>query len=158
MTSKQAKLNLSKECQKVFTLLSYPNFNKFFIIHTYVSKSQLGAVISQDDKYIIFYSRNLNSAQVNYTTTEHELLSIVETLNEFRNTLLGQQSNVDTDHKNLSYKTFNTEQIMQLALILEEYSPELINIQGSKSIAADALSTRLDIVDTLDPVKITLNL
>ena len=41
---------------------------------------------------------------------------------------------------------------MQWRLILEEYSPELIYIQGSKNIAADALS-RLDIVDTPNPVK-----
>ena len=161
MTSKQAKWNWNKECQKAFdtikkvvsreTLLSYPNFNKPFVIHTDASKLQLGAVISQDDKPIAFYSRKLNSAQVNYTTTERELLSIVETLKEFRNILLGQQIKVYTDHKNLTYKTFNTAQVMRWRLILEEYSPELIYIQGSKNIAADALR-RLDIVDTPNPV------
>ena len=57
-----------------------------------------------------------------------------------------------TDHKNLTYKTFNTEQIRQWELILEEYSPELIYIQGFKNTAADALS-RLDIVDTPNPIK-----
>ena len=41
---------------------------------------------------------------------------------------------------------------MRWRLILEEYRPELIYIQGSKNIAADALS-RLDIVDTPNPVK-----
>ena len=56
------------------------------------SKLQLGSVISQKGKPIAFYSRKkLNPAQVNYTTTECELLSIVETLKEFRNVLLGQQ-------------------------------------------------------------------
>ena len=79
-------------------------------------------------------------------------MSIVETLKEFRNILLGQQIKVYTDHKNLTYKTFNTERVMRWRLILEEYSPELIYIQGSINIAADALS-RLDIVDTPNPVK-----
>ena len=58
------------------------------------SKVQLGAVISQDNKPIAFYSRKLNPVQINYTTTERELLFIVETLKELRNILLGQQIKV----------------------------------------------------------------
>ena len=79
MTSKQAKWNWDRKCQEAFdsikkivsreTLLSYPNFNKPFEIHTDASKLQLGAVISQEGKPIAFYSRKLNPAQVNYTTT-----------------------------------------------------------------------------------------
>ena len=108
MTCKQAKWNWSQECQKAFdtmknlvfkeTLLSSPNFNEPFKIHTDASKLQLGSVISQKVKPIAFYSRKLNPVQVNYTTTKRELLFIVETLNEFRNILLGQQIEVYTDH------------------------------------------------------------
>jgi hypothetical protein len=47
-------------------LLAYPNFNKPFEIHTDASKMQLGAVISQDNKPITFFSRKLNGAQLNY--------------------------------------------------------------------------------------------
>ena len=65
------------------TLLSYPNFNEPFDIHTDASDLQLGAVISQNNKPIAFYSRKLNPAQTKYTTTEKELLAIVETLKEF---------------------------------------------------------------------------
>ena len=90
------------------------------------SKVQLGAIISQNNKPIAFYSRKLNPAQVNYTTTEWELLSIVETLKELRNILLGQQIKVYTDHKNLTYKCFNTKRVMRWRQILEELSPELI--------------------------------
>ena len=61
-------------------LLSYPDFSKEFTICTDASKYQLGAVISQEDKTIAFYFQKLNQAQQNYTTTEKELLSIVETL------------------------------------------------------------------------------
>ena len=73
------------------------------------SKLQLGAVIRQDDKPFIFHSRKFNSSHVKYTTTECVILSMVETLKEFRNILLGQQIKVHIDDKNLTYKTFNTE-------------------------------------------------
>jgi hypothetical protein len=66
-------------------LLAYPDFEDEFIIHTDASHTQLGAVISQRGKPIAFYSRKLKPEQTRYTTTERELLSIVETLKEFRN-------------------------------------------------------------------------
>jgi len=72
-------------------LLAYPQFDKPFIIHTEASLTQLGSVISQDDKPIAFYSRKLSPTQTRYTTTERELLAIVETLKEFKNILLGQE-------------------------------------------------------------------
>jgi hypothetical protein len=51
----------------------------------------LGAVIMQDKKPIAFYSRNLNTAQKRYTTTERDrkLLSAIETCKEYKNILLG---------------------------------------------------------------------
>ena len=70
------------------TLLSYPNSNKLFNIHMDDSNLPLGAVISQNSKQIAFYRRTLNPAQTRYTTTEEELLAIVETLKEFKNILL----------------------------------------------------------------------
>ena len=88
------------------------------------------------------YSRKLNPAQVNYTTTERKLLSIVESLKEFRNILLGQQMKVYTDNENETYKSFNTECVMRWRM--EAYSigiqPKLIYTKGSKNIVADALS------------------
>ena len=93
--------------------LTYPNFEEGFDIHTDASDTQLGAVISQKGRPIAFYSRKLHSAQKRYTTTERELLAIVETLKEFRNILLGQKLTIYTDHKNLTHKNFNTDHVMQ---------------------------------------------
>ena len=118
------------------------------------SKVQLGAVISQDNKPIAFYSSKLYPAQVNYTNTERELLSIVETLKEFRNILLGQQIKVYTDHKNLTYKYINTERVMRWQQILKTIIPELIYIKPSKNIVADALSPP-DEIDYLNNINTT---
>ena len=99
-------------------LLAYPDFNAPFEIHTDALKLQIGAVISQKGKPITFYSRKMNSAQHNYTTSEKELLSVVATLKEFRNILLGHHITVYNDHKNLTHKTFNTERVMRWRLII----------------------------------------
>ena len=122
------------------TLLSYPDFSLPFTIHTDASHLQLCAVISQNDRPIAFYSRKLNPAQVRYTTSERELLSIVETLKEFRNILLGQRIHVYTDHLNLTHKQFNTERVMRWRLLIEEFSPEFFYIKGQHNIVANALS------------------
>ena len=90
-----------------------PRLYKPFDIYTDASHYQLGAMISQNGKSIAFYSCKLNNAQTRYTTTEHELLSIVETLKEYWNILLGHQLQVHTDHKNLTCKQFNTERVMR---------------------------------------------
>ena len=165
LTSKTTKWKWGPEEQHSFdtmkkiisreTLLAYPDFNKPFTIHTDASHTQLGAVISQDNKPIAFYSRKLKPEQTRYTTTERELLSIVETLKEFRNILLGQQIVVHTDHKNLTCKNFNTERVMRWRLVLEEYGPELKYIKGEDNIVADALS-RLDLKEPEAPEEIYL--
>jgi len=134
-----AKRVIAKE-----TLLACPNSNKPFQIHTDASHCQSGAVASQEGKPIAFYSHKLNPAQ--YTTTERELLSIVETLKERRNILLGQQIEVFTDRKNLVYKYFNTERVMRWELLLEEFGPKLTYVKGVNNIVTDAL-TRLEIAE-----------
>ena len=150
LTSKSTKWEWGEKQRKAFemakrviareTMLAYPDFNKPFTIHTDASHYQLGAVISQDGKPIAFYSRKLNPAQTRYTTTERELLSIVETLKEYRTILLGHEIEVYTDHKNLVYKHFNTERVMRWRLLLEEFGPKLTYIKGPNNVVADALS------------------
>jgi len=83
----------------------FPDFNKKFTIHTDANDYQLGAVISQEEKPIAFFSRKLTAAQRNYSVGEREMLSIVETLREFRNILLGNEIEVFSDHENLTRPT-----------------------------------------------------
>jgi len=136
-----AKRVIAKE-----TLMVHPNFNMPFQIHTNASHHQLGAAALQEGKPIAFYNRKLNPAQTRYTTTEKELLSIVETLKEYRNMLHGQQIEVFTDHKNLVCKHFNMKRVMRWQLLLEEFGPKLTYVKGVNNIVADALS-RLDIAE-----------
>ncbi|POM60986.1 Pol protein [Phytophthora palmivora] len=116
-------------------LLSFPDFTKPFEIYADASGKQLGGLIQQDRKLIA-----LTPAQQNYTTTDLELLSVVEILKEYRTMLLGFPIIVHTDHKNLIYPTETSLRIKRWKLLLAEYRLTCQYIQGKANIGADAFS------------------
>ena len=120
-------------------MLAHPDFSKPFTIHTDASHCQLGGVSSQEGKPMAFCSRKLTDAQTRCSTKEHEILSIVETLKEYRNILLGHKIEVFTDHKNLVCKHFTTECVMRWRLILEEFGPTLTHTKGENNAVAETL-------------------
>jgi len=126
--------------------LVYPNFKKSFEIYMDASLQQLGAVIVQDNHLIAFYSHKLNNAQHNYTTTERELLSIVECFKKFRGILLGQHTTMYTDHKNLVHEMsgMTSEWVLCWHLLLQEIAPDIHYIKRVYNRVTDALS-RLNI-------------
>jgi RNase H-like domain found in reverse transcriptase len=99
LTSKNAKWAWRPKHKEAFqwikntiacqVLLKYPDFSKPFDIYTDASDYQLGAVLSQDGCPVAFYSCKLNRKQQNCTTMEKELLSVVETAQQYCHILLG---------------------------------------------------------------------
>jgi hypothetical protein len=88
----------------------------------------------QDDHPLAFYNRKLNSTQKWYTNGKQELVSIVETLKEFKNILLAQKLKVHTDHKNLLHQkvlygevTIKCRVVTQnCSLVLASFYPNLL--------------------------------
>ncbi len=101
---------------------------------------QLGAMITLDNRPIAFFSRKLSEMQQKYSVTEIKLLSIVETLKEFKGILCGQDIKVYTDHKNLTRDALDltSDRVYHWRLLLEEYAPEIIYIKGIHNTVADA--------------------
>jgi hypothetical protein len=95
--------------------------------------TQLGAVITQDNRPIAFFSRSV---------TDIELLAIVETPKEFKGMLWVQDIKVYTDHKNLTKDALGltSDRVYHWRILLEEYAPEIIYIKGIHNTVADTVS------------------
>ena len=124
LSSKTSKLNWQwgKFEQKAFdqvkemlckhAMLAYPDFKKPFHLYTDVSDLQLAATLIKDGKPISFYTRKLNSAQLNCTVGKKELLGIVEGFKAFEGILRGTDVTVYIDHMNLLYKSLPSQQMV----------------------------------------------
>ena len=115
-----------KEVKEVIAhgvVLAYPDFDAPFEIYNDVSSRQLGAVITQKNWPIAFFSQKLTDTQKWYTVTEQELLAIIETLKEIKGMLWGQKIIVYTDHKNLEQDALGRilDRVYQWRLLLEEF-------------------------------------
>jgi hypothetical protein len=72
------KTTITKE-----VLLAYPYFTKPFDSYTNASTKTLGAVVTQANRPIAFFSQKLFDVQSKYTVTKYELLAILKILKEF---------------------------------------------------------------------------
>lgn len=109
--------------------------------------------------HVIYYaSRTLDEAQMNYATTEKELLDVVFALYKFHSYLVGAKITVYTDHTTIRYllsKKDVNQRLLRWILLLQEFNLEIKDKKGTKNIVEDHLS-RLDNVK-VDQVPINEN-
>ena len=130
-------------------LLQYPDFSKPFVVTTDSSNFALGAILSQgpigQDLPISYASCTLNNAELNYTTTEKELLAIIFAIKQFRPYIYGQRFTLVTDHRpliwllNLKDPTVGSR-LARWKIKLQEYDYEVVYKPGRVNANADALS------------------
>jgi len=107
----------------------------------------VGAVLGQcRDKqhYAISYaSKTLTGPQLNYATTEKELLAVVFTMDKFRSYLVGAKVIVYTDHALLKYlltKKDARPRLIHWIMLLQEFDLEIRDKKGADNCMADHLS------------------
>ncbi|KAL4127326.1 hypothetical protein QTP88_011501 [Uroleucon formosanum] len=147
----------TSECQEAFEklkiilcnepLLQYPDFEKPFIITCDASNYAVGCVLSQSvipaDLPIAYASRTLNKAEINYSTTEKELVAIMFGVKQFRPYVYGQKFTIITDHKPLTW-LFSVKdpgsRLLRWRIKLDEFDYEIQYKSGKTNLNADALS------------------
>ncbi|KAM1282388.1 hypothetical protein ACFX2H_022762 [Malus domestica] len=142
-----ASLNQLKELLTTAPIIVPPDWSLPFELMCDASDYALGAVLGQrkDKKpHVIYYaSRTLNDAQLNYSTTEKELLAVVFALDKFRSYLIGTKVIVFTDHAALKYLLTKKEakpRLIRWMLLLQEFDIEIRDKKGSENVVADHLS------------------
>jgi hypothetical protein len=106
----------------------------------------MGAVLGQtkDKKYhaIAYASKTLIGPQLNYATTEKELLTIVFAIDKFRSYYVGAKVIVYIDHVALKYlltKKYAKLTLIRWVLLLQKFDLEIKDKKGVKNFVVDHL-------------------
>jgi len=157
LTKKGSKFSWTDKQEQSFSLLkkllctapvlSYPHFDKCFILQTDASDMGLGAVLTQYDssgqEHVISYaSRSLSNREKAYSATEKEALAVVFATDHFRAYLLGRKFTLITDHSALRWlhSLEPKGRIGRWVMALQEYSFDVQHRPGISHGNADALS------------------
>jgi RNase H-like domain found in reverse transcriptase/Integrase zinc binding domain len=164
---------LNKEHQKAFDvlrtclttppILSYPNWNKEYLLFIDASNVGLGAILSQlddqDREVVIAYaSRHLNEAEMKYSATENEALAVVFGVKHFKYYLTGNHFTIISDASPLVWLNSikdPTGRLVRWALELPNLKYTIRYRPGRANQNADCLSRMLQI--TSDPPPVPLN-
>lgn len=102
------------------------------------SVAGVGAVLMQNGKPVAYYSKKFIPAEVNYTTTEQEMLAVVNALQEFRCYVEGVEFTLITDHNPLTYfndKTTLSRKQARWQELLSNYRYKWKHIPGRTNVA-----------------------
>ncbi|WVZ70418.1 hypothetical protein U9M48_019089 [Paspalum notatum var. saurae] len=163
LLAKDVPFVFDEECLEAFHTLKKALVSAFqpldwnlpFEIMCDASDFAVGVVLGQskDKKHhaISYASKMLTSPQLNYSTTEKELLAVVFAIDKFRSYLVGSKVIIYTDHAALKYlltKKDAKPRLIRWVLLLQEFDIEIRDKKGVENLAADHLS-RMKFEETL---------
>jgi hypothetical protein len=145
----------TEEAEKSFNLLKrkiteqpvlvFPNFQKTFQVKCDASGFSIGAVLSQEDRPIAYFSEKLNEAKEKYSTYDKEFYAIIQALKKLRNYLIPKEFVLYSDNHALQFVT-QQEKLNQRHVKWVEYMQNFTfvikHISGTANKVVDALSRK----------------
>jgi hypothetical protein len=141
-------------------IIQPPDWSQPFEIMCDASDYAIGAVLGQRKEgrvHAVYYaSKTLNEAQLNYATTERELLAVVFTFEKIRSYIVNSKVIVDTDHAAIKYllaKKDAKPRLIRWILLLQEFDVEIRDKKGVENVVANHLSRMNHRQDDNEPIE-----
>ena len=141
-----------KEKLSIALVLALPNFEKVFQVECDASVVGIGAVFSQDNRPVAFFSEKVGEAQSKWSTYELEFFVVVRTLKHWEHYLIQREFILYTDHQALkhinSQVSINRMHARWVAYI-QRFHFTLKHKFGVTNKVVDALNRRASLLTTL---------
>lgn len=136
-----------KEALMTAPVVACPDFSQPFSLQCDASAVGLGSVLTQvfegQERPVAYHSRLFTKAERNYSTTERELLAVLDSIRHFRGYLDGMKFAVITDHMALKWLlTLDNPsgRLARWATIISQYTFDIVHRKGIYNVVPDALS------------------
>ncbi|KAF8109192.1 hypothetical protein N665_0101s0022 [Sinapis alba] len=159
---RDGRLNWTPEATHAFALikdklcsapiLALPDFNLVFELRCDASKTGIGAVLSQKNLSIAFFSEKLGGSRSRYNTYDVKFYAIVQAIKHWRHYLFHKDFVLYTDHDALKHLS-NQGKVSSLHAswidYLQQFTFVIKHTSGASNRVADALSRRHSLLAVL---------
>ncbi|GKA08098.1 RNA-directed DNA polymerase, partial [Tanacetum coccineum] len=152
----QAQKAFDEIKQQLFStsVLALPCFQEVFEVECDASGVGIGAVLSQLNRPIAYFSEKLNDAKRRYTTYDKEFYAIIRALEHWQHYLIYKEFILHSDHEALKYIQGQHKLQPRHAKwveFLQAFNFTIKHKSGKLNKGADALSRRYSLLTSLQP-------
>jgi ribonuclease HI len=141
----EKSFNILKEKITERPILVLPNFEKTFQVRCDASGVAIGAVLSQDNRPVAYFSEKLNETKRKYSTYDKEFYAIIQALKKWRHYLVPQEFVLYSDNQALQFITRQEKLNQRHAKwveFMQNFTFVIKHIVGNANKVVDALSRR----------------